>query len=376
MRVVFDAYWWVNGPAALRHVLREIVLAWHQEFPGDTLALVVRRGEEHEVRASAPPGTTVVPTRLRPQALLASVAAERVRRRLGYDVVLVHNFAARSRGTSAVYLHDVMFVTNPEWFSRIELAYFSRMVRWAPRADVVFASTATEAGRIRAHTAAQRVLPVGLGLSTELLHGGDERAVAGLEPHGFLLTVGRLNVRKNLGRSILGALASGEVSAQRPLVVVGGAGGKSEQPDPEVERATADGLVRFLGHVDEAQLRWLYRHTRAFVFLSLGEGFGMPPVEALAFGAPVVVSDLPVFRENLAGRATFTDPCDTEAIAGALRSTLAAGRSQADADETAAAVAIQHDWRSSVRRMRGALAERVAGTGTGTVPAGAREDIP
>ena len=361
MRVVFDAYWWVHGPAALRHVLREIVMAWHQEFPEDALALVVRRGEEPEVRRSAPPGTAVVPTRVRPQALLASVAAERARRRLGYDVVLVHNFAARSRGTSAVYLHDVMFVTNPEWFSRVERAYFSRMVRWAPRADVVFASTSTEADRIRTHTGARLVLPVGLGLSTELLQGVDEEAVAGLEPHGFLLTVGRLNVRKNLRRSILGALASGEVSAERPLVVVGGAGGKGEQPDPEVERASADGRVRFLGHVDEAQLRWLYRHTRAFLFLSLGEGFGMPPVEALAFGAPVIVSDLPVFRENLTGSTTtFTDPLDVDAIARAVRSTVAADRS--DAGHTAAAVAAQHDWRSSVRRMRAVLAEKLPAT--------------
>jgi glycosyltransferase involved in cell wall biosynthesis len=353
VRLVFDAYWWVEGPAALRHVLREIVLAWHEEFPDDALALVVRRRHQEAARRSIPEGIEVVTSRLRPQALLASIATERARRRLGFDVVLVHNFAARSRRTSAVYLHDAMFVTNPEWFTRLELAYFSRMVRWAPRADVVFTSTATEAERIRASTGAAEVVPVGLGLSTELVHSTQVEEVEGLEPGRFLLTVGRLNVRKNLERTVLGALASGQVTAERPLVVVGGAGGRNGQLHPGVHAAVEAGTVRFLGHVTEPQLRWLYRHTCLFLFLSLGEGFGMPPVEALYFGARVLASDLPVFHENLPKETVFVDPLSLESIAAGVHTAMASvpldssGRAE---------VARRHDWRSSVTSMRRHLA--------------------
>lgn len=352
MRLVFDAYWWVEGPASLRHVLRETVLAWCAEHPEDEVALVVRHRHLERARASAPDGAVLVPTRARPQALLATVAVERARRRLGYDAVLVQNFATRSRGVSAVYLHDVLFVTDPEWFTRTERAYFSRMVAWVRRADVVFSSSASEGERIRRSTRARRVVPVGLGMSTELTDSNEQRPVAGLEPSGFLLTVGRLNVRKNLERTILGVLASGAVDASHPLVVVGGASGKAEQLDPRVDEAVAAGTVRFLGHVDEAELRWLYASTSLFVCLSLGEGFGMPPVEARFFGAPVVASDLPVFRENLPDGTAFVDPTDLAAIAEAVRSAVA---SPPPGGSTPADVLAQHDWRRSVRLMRAAL---------------------
>lgn len=352
MKVVFDAYWWVQGPAALRHVLREVVLAWAREHPTDELALVVRSRHLAEARASVPAGVRLVPSRLRPQALLASLATERARRRLGYDAVLVHNFAARSRGVSTVYLHDVMFETDPQWFTSLERAYFSRMVAWVRRADVVFSSSAAEGGRITRHTSARRVVPVGLGLSTELLDGPQE-PVAGLAP-GYLLTVGRLNIRKNLGRTIAGVLASGVVSPDRPLVVVGSRGGRDEALAPELEAAVADGRVRFLGHVSEAQLRWLYAQARLFCFLSLGEGFGMPPVEALAFGTPVLASDLEVFRENLPAGTTFVDPSDVTAVADAVREATSGPRP--DLAEVAGSVVVAHDWRRSVDLMRATVA--------------------
>jgi glycosyltransferase involved in cell wall biosynthesis len=361
VKVVFDAYWWVQGPAALRHVLRELVLAWVQEHPEDEIALVVRTRHLQAARASTPPGVRLVPSRLRPQALLASLATERVRRRLGYDALVVHNFAARSRGVSTVYLHDVMFETDPQWFTRVERAYFSRMVAWVRRADVVLASSAAEGRRIARHTRARRVVPVGLGLSTELLDG-PQSPVADLAP-GFLLTVGRLNVRKNLGRTISGVLASGVVDAARPLVVVGARGGRDEELAPEAEEAVADGRVRFLGHVDEAQLRWLYANARLFCFLSLGEGFGMPPVEALAFGTPVVASDLEVFRENLPAGTRFVDPLDVAAVAAAVRA--AAEGPRPDLGEVARTVVAAHDWRRSVGLVRqtvaGLLEERRRG---------------
>ena len=137
MKVVFDAYWWVEGTPSLRHVLREIVFAWATRFPEDEIALVVRRRHLAAAADDTPAGAQLVATRARPQALLAAFVTERVRRRLGFDAVVVHNFSARSAKVSATYLHDVLFLTNPEWFTRIELAYFSFMARWIRRADVV-----------------------------------------------------------------------------------------------------------------------------------------------------------------------------------------------------------------------------------------------
>ena len=354
VKVVLDAFWWAAGPPSLRHVLREIVFAWSTEFPDDQLVLVARRGAD---TTDAPPGVIIERSALWPQALLATHAVARAAGKHRANLVLSHNFAARTPRNcrSAIYLHDVLFTTNPEWFTPVERAYFSRMVRYAPRADVVFTSSETEARRIREYTHAHRVVAIGLGLSKELLAASSDRDPR-LTPGSFVLTVGRLNVRKNLGTVLRAALASGELSIDRPLVVVGAPDGRAADLDDDTARAIADGRVLFTGFVSEARLRWYYESTALFICLSLGEGFGMPPVEAAALGAPVLVSDLPVFRETLGADARYVDPSDVAAIAAAVTSIL---RSDEWMPRRARpALAARHDWSTTVTALRAEITSR------------------
>jgi glycosyltransferase involved in cell wall biosynthesis len=358
VKVVLDAYWWADGPPSLRHVLREIVLAWSSGFPDDQLVLVARNGAD---TTDAPAGTIIERSALWPQALLATVAVVRAAHRHRADLVLTHNFAARyPAGRSAIYLHDVLFTSNPEWFTRVERAYFSGMVRFAPRADVVFTSSETEAGRIRDHTTTQRVIAIGLGLSRELLAASSDPDPR-LVPGSFVLTVGRLNIRKNLGTVLRVALASNTITADRPLVVVGAADGRAAELDQQTASAIADGRVLFTGFVSEERLRWYYESTALFIYLSLGEGFGMPPVEAAALGAPVLVSDLPVFRETLGVDARYVDPTDAAAITAAVTSMLH------DSVPTDGEwmprlprpdIAARHDWTTTVAALRAEITSR------------------
>ena len=360
MKVVFDAYWWVEGPPSLRHVLREIVLAWSALFPEDDLVLVVRRSHLDAAADDAPAGATLVPTMLWPQALSASTAVPAAARRVEADLLLTHNFAARAGGAlSTVYLHDVLFATNPEWFTPVERAYFSLMLRWIRRAELVFTSSETEAMRIRSHSRARVVVPVGLGLSTELVGAGlPESPDPQVAPRRFVLTVGRLNTRKNLGGAIAAALASGRVDSERPLIVVGSADGRAAELSESARAAIASGAVRFVGFVDEARLRWYYRNASVFVYLSHGEGFGMPPVEAQYFGASVVVSDLPVFRETL-HEARFVDPDDAASAGDAIASGIAEAESR-DAFAPRDSVALEHNWHSTVRAIRSMAGQRLS----------------
>lgn len=353
MKVVFDAYWWVEGPSSLRHVLREIVIAWHDSFPEDELVLVVRHAHLSRAAEGLPSGVTLRTTAMWPQALAAAVSVPATARRITADIVITHNFAAHSAGAlSAVYLHDVLFLTNPEWFTRVERAYFSFMRRLAPRADIVFASTSTEGQRIAQHTRARAVIPVGLGLSSELANSSDEEVEPLLEPRSYLLTVGRLNVRKNVAGVIRAALATGLISPQRPLVVVGEPGGRRTELDDAAMAAVTSGAVIFTGLVSEARLRWLYRNTSLFVCLSLGEGFGMPPVEAAYFSATTLVSDLPVFRETLGGAASYVDPRDEHAVARAIARGVREGESRAPSLRPRGSIAKRHDWADTVLMMR------------------------
>lgn len=358
MRVVFDAYWWDSGPASLRHVQREIVLAWHACFPADELTLVGRKG----MRNAVIDGVNLKETLLWPQALAAVLAVGRVARSQGADMVLTHNFAtSRVPGINCVYLHDVLFVTNPEWFTPIERGYFAFMTRRVHHADIVFTSSRSEAARIRRVTNAKSVRAVGLGLSTEFVSpDAEEDPDPALQQGKFLLTVGRLNVRKNLKRTIEAALDSGAVTSDWPLVVVGESGGRGAALGTRVNEAVAAGDVLFAGYVSDERLRWLYRNTGLFVCLSLGEGFGMPPVEAAYFGAPVLASDIPVFHENLGTYARYVDPTDAAAISRAIAATPGDVERLGGQSPWTASPAAGHDWSAAVAAMRTAADRRLA----------------
>lgn len=86
----------------------------------------------------------------------------------------------------------------------------------------------------------------------------------------------------------------------------------------EEAAAIEDGRIVALGGVPDGELWWLYKHCSAFVFPSLDEAFGLPALEALAFGAPVALSDIPAFRE-FGDVGAFFDPTDPADLARAVR---------------------------------------------------------
>jgi glycosyltransferase involved in cell wall biosynthesis len=350
MRILFDGFWWVRGPVSNRQVMREFILAWEREFPGDELIVAVPGADVGIARGQLPPRVELVGTRLRPQGVSAILELPFLARRLGVDLTLAHNFTPLF-GRSAVFVHDLMFVTNPEWFTTKERAYFALMTLTLGRARWVLTSSRSEAARItRVARSHPRVSPVGLGMSRAL-----SAAVASRPPgldyvQDFLLSVGRLNARKNLGSAIEAAIASGVVSPATPLLIVGEPGGKSATLAASVAGAVESGAVRFLGFVDDDGLAWLYENARVFLFFSLDEGFGMPTLEAVQFGTPVVASDIAVFREILGSRARYVAPHDVEAGALAIRSAFDAGRAAPiDVEQ------LGYSWELSAQRIREAI---------------------
>jgi glycosyltransferase involved in cell wall biosynthesis len=345
VRVLFDAYWWVRGPVSNRQVQREIVRHWIEEHPEDDAVLVLRHADAGA--ADVPAGARTVTTRLWPHGASSILDYPRLARRVGAEVIVTHNFTPW-RGPSAVFVHDVMFQTNPEWFTRPERAYYSLIPRLLPRADVVATSSQHEAARIAARNPRLRrpVHAIGLAVGTALRDADPVRPEGVADDERFVLSVGRLNVRKNLGRTFEGALRSGTVGPERPLLVVGEPEGLRTTVDPALQAAVDTGAIRFLGRIDDGGLSWLYRHAELFVFLSLDEGFGLPPLEALGFGCPVLASDIPVLRETLGDRVAYADPRDVAAIAAAL----AAPPVLPPADPALP------DWRDTARRLRSAVA--------------------
>lgn len=319
MRILFDGHWWVEGPTSNQNVLHGFVRTWSRRHPDDELLLALPARDCEPRPADLPAGVRLVPTRLRPHAIAAMFELPVLARRTAADLTFTHNFSPLF-GRSAVFLHDVIFQTNPEWFTRKERAYFALMPLSAPRARVVLSSTDTEAARItRLNRRVRRVVTVGIAPSEELL-ACEPAPPPGLESlRDFLLCVGRFNPRKNLSLAVEAAVESGVLSPERPLVVVGEGPHDTMPLTAAARQAVADRRVRFVKFVPDRELSWLYRNAGLMLFLSLDEGFGLPPVEALALGCPVLASDIPVLRETMADRATYVRPTDRVAVVERLR---------------------------------------------------------
>lgn len=349
--MLFDGYWWGGGPIANRTVQREFISAWAALFPDDEIVVAIRPGVATE---DLPANARAVPVRMWPHGLSNRLELGRLARAHAVDAVIAHNYTPK-HPRSVVFIHDVMFLDRPEWFSFTERAYFAGMLPLAAGAAVVATSTRTELDRIRRRLSGERPWVVtGLGVSAELTSGKatEPPQVAGIE--SFALTVGRLNIRKNLESVIAAAGMSRSISADSPLLIVGGSdhSGVSPELSELVEDLVSSGRVRFLGRVDDAELAWLYAHARLVISLSLDEGFGMTPVEAVSFGAPLLVSDIPVHRETVGGYAVFVDP-----HAGAIETAHAIDSAWGQRGDEAqrAEILSRYTWAAAAGNLRSAV---------------------
>lgn len=316
MRVVFDGYWWLDGPISNRMILKEQVFAWARDFPADEI-IVASPGTANRPE-DLPESVQFIRMRMPPNhALFCALALPLLGMRLNSDLLISHNFAPLWR-RSVVMIQDLIFMDHPEWFTRLENSYFRLMPMLARRRGVrAIASTKTESKRLEKwlHRTA---IPVGLGLDSALLNGNSVPPQSLELSRGFALAVGRLNARKNLEGVIAGALSSGLVSDQHPLLVVGEPSGLPANLARGIgERESGD--VVFTGRLTTSELKWCYENATVFIMMSRDEGCGLPLMEAAHFGVPVVASNIEVFRELLGDAARYADPNDVEAIGQAIR---------------------------------------------------------
>lgn len=135
----------------------------------------------------------------------------------------------------------------------------------------------------------------------------------------FLLFVGTLEPRKNLLTLLKAFARTLRETALRPqLVITGGKGWLMTETESFIQSAGISDRLLFTGYLADEELRALYSTCKAFVYPSVYEGFGLPPLEAMACGAPVIASQIAALREVLDEAATLIDPFDSEALARAI----------------------------------------------------------
>jgi len=168
----------------------------------------------------------------------------------------------------------------------------------------------------------------------------------------FLLAVGSLQPRKNLVRLIraYARLRSEREDFRPQLVIVGRKLWLASEIFDEVKRQRWADDVILTGYVADEDLPALYRAARAFVYPSLFEGFGLPPLEAMASGTPVVTSDVSSLPEITGDAALLIDPNDERALANALIEIMNNDRLRAELREKGIAQAKKFTWRDAAEK--------------------------
>lgn len=256
------------------------------------------------------------------------------------EVDVVHATALVPAATAAplvVTVHDLAFRHDPAQFTKHGVRLMERSLRViVAKADrVICSSEATMADCAAAGIGPDRLRHVPLGVdATEVSSAEIERVRHRyLLPDEFVLFVGTLEPRKNLARLVA---AIGR-NATLPLVVVG-MEGWGEQ------RTLADSNTLLLGFVPDEDLAPLYAAAGVFAYPSEREGFGLPVLEALAQGTPVVTSRGTSTEEVAGGAAVLVDPFDVDSIADGLTTAL---RRRDGLATLGRARAAQLTWRSS-----------------------------
>lgn len=247
----------------------------------------------------------------------------------GYDVVHATTWAIPPRSAPLVVtVHDIAFLRSPEHFTSRGVAFFKRALRTTVReADaVIVPSLATRDDCVAAGIEADRISVIHHGTATETTTAAQVRDFRGR--HGlvrdFVLWCGTLEPRKNVGALLRAYALLLDQGTALDLVLVGprGWGDASAEVAAALE-ALPTGRIHVLGALDHDDLQRAYASARVFCFPSLWEGFGMPVLEAMAHGTPVVTSRGTSMAEVAGDGALLIDPSAPEAIAAAL--TRAAG---------------------------------------------------
>ena len=170
----------------------------------------------------------------------------------------------------------------------------------------------------------------------------------------FILYAGNIKPHKNLERTIeaFHLLRRGGQFEQVKLVIIGDEIAKYAALRHAVHRHKLHKYVRFFGFVPDRTLAILYRLAAVFVFPSLYEGFGLPPLEAMASGTPVITSNVSSLPEVVGDAALLVDPLQPEAIADAMRRVLTDSALRDDLRARGLARARQFSWERSIRRVR------------------------
>lgn len=300
--------------------------------PGLPLALLTRRDDEDRWQEIAPGATVLplVPNRRPSRLLWEQLNGSRVARHFDVWHGPHYTLPLRSSTPAVVTVHDMTFFDRPEVHERTKVAYFQRMIRAAvARAQVVIAVSEYTARALNAHFPWLRdvmVVPHGVDHSRFTPHAEGADELARLRAHGirppYVGSIGTIEPRKDLP-SLIRAFA--DLGRDRPdlrLVLAGRDGWGAAEVRHAVEASGAATRILRPGYLPDSVVPAFLRNAAALAYPSLEEGFGLPVLEAMACGAPVITSAGSATAEVAGDAALLVPAGDPAALGVALSKVL------------------------------------------------------
>lgn len=331
MRIGIDAKWYFTGNISGRIVVTNLLqqlakLSTKHQF----IIILSEKDRNKSFPFSANSNFEIVYYKCYTNQL-ANVLSPLFLRRYRLDVCIYQYFSPfLSSYKRVVYIHDIIFETNPEYFSRKERLYFLAMKWMARRAHGIVTVSETEKKRLKDFGYIgknSQIIAIHNGISDKFkrLSSPDEKMKQRVKeryglPDWYILYLGRLNKRKNIP-SLVKAFAKVQVQ-DLFLVIAGGSDWSKVDIGQLVADANLSEKVILTGFIKDEDIPIIYQLASAFCFLSFDEGFGLPVAEAMACGVPVIVSDTAINHEICGDAALYVDPNDITAISAAVHQAL------------------------------------------------------
>lgn len=329
MKIGVDAKWFFNGPPSGRVVVQNLIKNIIELNTEHELYIFLDKNEINEAFPYKNPKVHLKYIWGRNNLLSNVLVIPFVTYSLDLDIFIFQNFPPFiSNFKRYSFVHDVIFKSHPEYYTFIERLYFLPL-----RSLVKFSHgicTVSEAERQRmsnynyASTDAIDVVYHGVDVKFKPVEQQDAVVLKNVRqryalPEKYLLYVGRLNVRKNIF-NLLRAYAL--VRHDIPLVIVGGYDWKMSSVDCLINQLGIKEKLVFTGPVYGDDLAAIYGMATLFCFPSYEESFGLPALEGMAAGVPVVVSDRSSLPEICADAGNYVNPDSPENIAAVINRLL------------------------------------------------------
>jgi glycosyltransferase involved in cell wall biosynthesis len=323
MRIGIDAKWFFSGNPSGRVVTRNIIEHILRKYPQNDYYIFLKKHEINNAFPYSAANIHLVYIWGRINLISNYVFLPLKALFLKLDVCLFQSFCPPiSPYKKVTFIFDVIFKTNPEYFTFWERTYFIPMIWSAKASSRVITISQSEKKRI----SDLKICPAE---KISVIHMGVDRAFKPLEqqsaeaaeevirkyclPDRYLLYVGRLNQRKNIGNLLKSVPLLKDKRIK--LVLAGAEDWKMFNVQNSIQDLNITERVQCTGFVNNDHLPFLYSLATIFCYVSFDEAFGLPPLESMASGVPVIVANTGSLPEVCGNAGVFIDPHNPQDIA-------------------------------------------------------------